>query len=109
VESRITVTRNVPDDTRQRQIVVKLDGVRLGELMFGDEISREVAPGRHCLQVDNTWNWKNVDLNVAPGQHVRFVTVNRMGRFSYFLVGALGVGPMYVSIDRVPEEANQAV
>ena len=109
MESRITVTRNVPDDTRQRQIVVKLDGVRLGELMFGDEISREVAPGRHRLQVDNTWNWKNVDLNVAPGQHVRFVTVNRMGRFSYFLVGALGVGPMYVSIDRVPEEANQAV
>jgi hypothetical protein len=109
VESRITISRNSPDDPKQRQIIVKLDGKRLGELMFGDEISREVSPGRHRVQVDNTWNWKTVELNVAPGEHVRFRTTNRMGRFSYFLVGTLGVGPMYVSIERVSEPLSQAV
>jgi hypothetical protein len=37
--------------------------------------------------------------------------VNRGGRFTWFLVGTLGVGPMYVSIERVDEgaAANQAV
>jgi hypothetical protein len=109
VESRITLSRTSPDDTKQRQIIVKLDGKRLGELMFGDEMTREVAPGRHRLQVDNTWNWKTVDVDVAPGEQVRFRTVNRMGKFSWFLVGTIGVGPMYVHLERVAEPANQAV
>jgi hypothetical protein len=108
--SRITVSRTAPDDIKQRQIIVKLDGKRLGELMYGDEISREVEPGLHRLKVDNTWNWKTVELNLAPGEHARFRTVSRGGRFTWFLVGTLGVGPMYVSIERVAEpSANQAV
>jgi hypothetical protein len=109
VESRVTVSRTSPDDIQQRQIIVKLDGKRLGELMSGDEISRVVEPGKHRLNVDNTWNWKNVDFTVAPGEHVRFQTVNRGGRFTWFLVGTLGVGPMYVHIERVPDAANQAL
>ena len=32
VESRVTISRNSPDDIKQRQIIVKLDGKRLGEL-----------------------------------------------------------------------------
>jgi hypothetical protein len=105
---KVTVCRTSPEDIKQRQIIVKLDGKRLGELMSGDEISQIVEPGQHRLQVDNTWNWKNVDFTVAPGQHVQFQTVNRMGRFTWFLVGTLGVGPMYVHIERVPDAAPQA-
>jgi hypothetical protein len=101
--SRVTVSRTSPDDIKQRQIIVKLDGKRLGELMCGEEISRTVEPGRHRLQVDNTWNWKNIDFTLAPGEHARFQTVNRGGRFTWFLVGTLGVGPMYVHIERVTE------
>lgn len=111
MESRVTIIRTSPDDIKQRQIIVKLDGKRLGELMHGDEISRAVEPGRHRVQVDNTWNWKTVDLNLAPGEHARFQTVNRSGRFTWFLVGTLGVGPMYVSIERIndSERPSQAV
>jgi len=107
--SRVTISRTSPDDIKQRQIIVKLDGKRLGELMSGDEITRQIEPGLHRVQVDNTWNWKNVDFTVAPGEHARFLTVNRGGRFTWFLVGTLGVGPMYVHIERVPEATNQAV
>src|ERR1700753_4270525 len=103
MESRLTVSRTHPEDIRQRQIVVKLDGKRLGELMFGDEISRPVEPGPHRLTVDNTWNWKNLDFTVTEGEHVRFRAVNRGGRFTWFLVGTIGVGPMYVSVERVNE------
>jgi hypothetical protein len=103
VESRLIVSRTSPDDIKQRQIIVKLDGKRLGELMHGDEISRAIEPGRHRLQVDNTWNWKTIEFNAEPGEQIRFRTVNRGGRFTWFLVGTLGVGPMYVSIERVVE------
>jgi len=109
VESHVTVSRTSADDVKQRQIIVKLDGKRLGELMWGDEMTREVEPGPHRLQVDNTWNWKTVEFTAAPGEHVRFQTVNRGGRFTWFLVGTLGVGPMYVRIERVPDALNQAV
>jgi hypothetical protein len=103
VGARVTVFRTSPEDIKQRQIVVKLDGKRLGELMHGDEVTRDIEPGPHRLQVDNTWNWKNIDFTAAPGEHARFRTVNRGGRFTWFLVGTLGVGPMYVSIERIPD------
>lgn len=104
----MTVSRTSPEDIKQRQIVVKLDGKRLGELMHGDTISRAIEPGRHRLQVDNTWNWKNVDFTLAPGEHARFLTVSRGGRFTWFLVGTIGVGPMYVSVERIPDSQGAA-
>jgi len=103
MESRVTVSRTNPEDIRQRQIVVKLDGKRLGELMYGDELSRPLEPGRHRLTVDNTWNWKHLDFTLAAGEHAHFRAVNRGGRFTWFLVGTIGVGPMYVSVERVIE------
>ena len=98
-EAQISIRRTSPDDIQLRQIVVKLDGKRVAdELMYGDTVTIPVAPGRHRLRVDNTWNWKTLDLDVAPGDHLKFLTVNRAGRFTWFLVGTLGAGPMYVSI-----------
>jgi hypothetical protein len=54
---------------------------------------------------------KQRQINLAPGEHARFLTVNRAGRFTWFLVGTLGVGPMYVSIARVAdsERVDQAL
>jgi hypothetical protein len=42
-----------------------------------------------------------VEFDVAPGEHVRFLTVNRAGFGSMALVALLGVGPLYVTLDRV--------
>jgi hypothetical protein len=100
MDSQITVTRVSSDDVQQRQIIVKLDGERVAELLYGQSVTQAVAPGRHRLRVDNTWNWKTLDLDVAPGEHLKFRTVSRAGRFTWFLVGTLGAGPMYVSIER---------
>jgi hypothetical protein len=41
-----------------------------------------------------------VDLDVAAGDHLKFQTVNRAGRFTWFLVSLFGAGPIYVSIKR---------
>ena len=96
----ITIHRTSPEDAQQRQIVVELDGRRIDELMYGDSITIPVTPGRHRLRIDNTWNWKTLDLNVAPGEQLRFATQSKAGRFTWFLVGTLGVGPLYVSVER---------
>ena len=101
-EAQITVRRTSPDDIQLRQIIVKLDGKPVAELMYGHTVTFPVASGRHKLRVDNTWNWKTLDLTVAPGDHLKFLTISRAGRFTWFLVGTLGAGPMYVSIQSDP-------
>ncbi|HXE35836.1 MAG TPA: hypothetical protein VN087_18115 [Verrucomicrobiae bacterium] len=99
-QASITIRRKSPEDVQQRQIIVKLDGENVGELYYGDTISIRVTAGRHKLRVDNTWNWKTVELDVVPGDHLKFQTMSRAGRFSWFLVSLLGAGPIYVSIKR---------
>jgi hypothetical protein len=99
-QASITIRRKSPEDVQQRQIIVKLDGENVGELYYGDTISIRVTAGRHKLRVDNTWNWKTVELDVVAGDHLKFQTTSRAGRFSWFLVSMLGAGPIYVSIQR---------
>ena len=98
LQAQITIHRDSPDDVQQRQIVVKLDGQRAGELLYGHTLTLAVSPGWHRLKVDNTWNWKTLDLEVAPGDNLKFQVASRSGRFTWFLVSLLGAGPMYVSI-----------
>jgi hypothetical protein len=93
-QASITIRRKSPEDVQQRQIIVKLDGENVGELYYGDTISIRVTAGRHKLRVDNTWNWKTVELDVVPGDHLKFQTMSRAGRFSWFLVSLLGAGPI---------------
>jgi hypothetical protein len=100
VEAQITVARKSTEDVQQRQIVVKVDGERIGELMYGETMTVPVKAGRHELIVDNTWNRKKLEVDVRPGEHVTFQAVNKTGRFTWFLVGMFGAGPIYVSVAR---------
>jgi hypothetical protein len=102
VNARVTVTRDSPDDVQTRQIFVLLDGERKAELLFGDEISFPVSAGRHTMRVDNTWNHKDLDLDVKAGDDLHFLTKSTTGQFSRFLLIALGAGPIYVSIEPAP-------
>jgi len=55
-EAQIIVARTSPQDVQQRQIVVKLDGEEIGELMYGETLTILVKARKHRLKVDNTWN-----------------------------------------------------
>jgi hypothetical protein len=100
--ARITVTRKDPKDVRDRQIVVSVDGEPLGTLLFGNEISRDVAAGEHRLRAHNTLFWKTLELSLAPGEHAVFRVVNRAGMGTFSLLGLLGVGPLYLTFERQP-------
>jgi len=97
-QARITIRRNSPDDVQQRQIIVKLDGQPAAELLYGDTVTLPVTPGHHRLRVDNTWNWKTLELDVIAGDHLKFVTMSHAGQLASFLMATLGAGPIYVSI-----------
>ena len=76
-QGTITIRRTSNEDAQQRQIIVKVDGESVGELFYGDTISMPVTAGHHRLRVDNTWNWKTVELDVAAGEHLKFQTMSR--------------------------------
>ena len=102
--ARLTVERRNADDVRTRQVVLSLDGEPLATLLFGDRVTREIVPGPHRLRAHNTLVWKTVEFEATPGEHVRFTTVNRAGLGSMALVALLGVGPLYVTLERLPPE-----
>ena len=99
--SSVTITRTHQSDFGQRQLIITLDGERLGDLMFGDAMRRDVAPGSHTLRVSNTLVWKTVTFDVKPGEQVRFEAINRVGKLTYPMLVIFGAGPLYVTIQRV--------
>ena len=100
--ARVTIFRNSPDDTQTRQIKVYLDGQNQGELMFGDSTTLDVSAGAHTIRVDNTWNRRDLEIEVRADEHLQFLTKSSAGKFVWFLLGFLGAGPMRVSIEPLP-------
>lgn len=99
--ARLVILRTSERDIRNRQIFASLDGVSLGDLIFGSRIEREIAPGPHHLRIHNTLFWKNLDLQVAPGEVVTFQTINYAGRGFLNLVLIIGVAPLFLAVERV--------
>jgi hypothetical protein len=97
----ITISRNSEQDFKDRQLVVWLDGEKIGDILFGDTISREIHPGPHTLKVSNTLVWKTVKLDVKPCEQVRFEAINRAGKLTYPMLVILGAGPLYLTLKRL--------
>jgi hypothetical protein len=89
---------------RTRQVVLTLDGEPLATLLFGERVTRDIAAGPHRLRAHNTLVWKTVEFDAEPGSHVRYCAVNRAGLGSMGLVALLGVGPLFVTLDRMPSQ-----
>ena len=98
----LTVTRTDSADVKQRQLIVTLDGQRLGQLLFGETLTHEMLPGPHRLRISNTLFWKTIPFEAKPGETVRFEAVNRAGRLTFPLMAILGAGPLYLTVRRAP-------
>jgi len=97
----VTITRTSETDFASRQLEVSIDGEHAATLMWGDSVTRELPPGRHRIRVHNTLVWKTVDFTLQPEEQVFFEAVNRTGPGTLLLMLLLGVGPLYVSLDRM--------
>ncbi|MBS1816695.1 MAG: hypothetical protein JSU08_02090 [Acidobacteria bacterium] len=99
--SRVTVRRQSKDDVGFRDIYVSLDDERIAVLYNGQEVSREVKPGRHRLRVHNTLFWKTIDFELQVGEHASFMVVNRRGFGTYSILAYLiGANILYLTVER---------
>jgi hypothetical protein len=96
----LTVARNDPADVKQRQLIVWLDGERLGQVLFGETLTHEMLPGPHRLRISNTLFWKTISFVAKPGEEVRYEAVNRAGWLTYPLMLMMGTGPLYLTVRR---------
>jgi hypothetical protein len=99
--ARVTVSRKDARDVRDRQIILSMDGEPLGTLLFGHEVTRDVPPGPHRIRAHNTLFWKTLEVDLRPGEHARFNTINRAGAGTFSLLALLGAGPLYLTFERV--------
>lgn len=97
----VTITRTSEKDWKSRQLVVSIDGTTVGELLWGDSILCEVAPGPHTLRVHNTLVWRTVQFVAAPGEQIFYEAINEPGSSTYFLLPLFGIGPLYVRLERM--------
>ena len=100
--SQLTIARTSDNDVKQRQVIIKLDGERFAVLTYGETVTRAVEPGTHLLLFNNTWTKKKVEFHVEEGETANFQVTNRAGMLTWWMVAALGAGPMYLTVERVP-------
>ena len=101
--AKVTVSRKHPEDVQDRQVVVSLDGERLATLLYGHEVTREVTPRaaspprpQHPLLEDHR-------PRPRAGEHARFRAINRAGVGTFSMLGLLGVGPLFLTLEREDE------
>ena len=96
----LTIHRTSPEDAKDRQIIMSLDGQTIATLLYGQRHTCEIAPGPHRLRANNTLVWKTVTFDAAPGEEVHFTCANRAPGSLLYLLFVFGVGPMYVTLTR---------
>lgn len=97
----LTITRTSEEDWKTRQLVVSIDGRRMGELLWGDSVSCELEPGPHRLRVHNTLMWRTIDFVVAPGEQVFYEAINYASASTFFLLPLFGIAPLYLELRRM--------
>jgi hypothetical protein len=97
----VTTTRTSERDVKTRQLIVWIDGEKVGTLLWGDSLKWDLAPGPHVLRVSNTLVWKTAKFTLGPGEQAYFEAVNRMGPGSVVMTMFFGAGPLYVTLERM--------
>ena len=90
--ARLTIHRTASWDQQSRQILCSVDGTYIGQLLFGQTMTRDIPAGSHTLKINNTLVWKTVPFDAAPGEHVQFTVWNEamggLARLLFIFVGA---------------------
>lgn len=96
----LTFARTSPQDVGIRQVFVSVDGAQAAVLSHGQEATRDVPAGTHRIRIHNTLVWKTIDVTLTPGEHARYAIVNRAGFGTTLMVAMLGVGPIYLTVEK---------
>ena len=97
----ITVSREASNDVGFREIYLSVDGEQIAILNYGERVTHELPAGPHRLRAHNTLFWKTHDIVLQPGEHARFVAINRAGFGTFGFMVFLGASPVYLTFERV--------
>lgn len=100
--AQLTISRNDADDFQDRQIYLFVDDEPWGKVRYGQEVTRDVAPGAHKVRAYNTLFSKTLTLEVGPGEHVRLRTANGFPTAGFLLMMFLHVTYLLVRLEREP-------
>lgn len=100
----ITVSRESPTDVGFREIFVSVDGQSLAILQWGESVTHELPAGPHRIRAHNTLFRKTHDLVLQPGEHARFIAINRAGFGTFGFMVFLGASPVYLTFERATQE-----
>jgi hypothetical protein len=98
-KARISIHRDSPRDVGLRDIFVSIDGAQVANRQANETFTADIDPGRHRVRANNTLFWKTRDLVLQPGEHARFVAINK-ARFGTFALMILGASPLYLTFER---------
>ncbi len=98
----VTVRRTALEDVQDRQVYISLDGEEWGTLYYGNELTCEIAPGRHRIRANNTLVRNTVEFDVTPGEHVRFQCINKTHWTGMLFMAFLGAAVLTVKLVREP-------
>lgn len=98
--ARLSIYRTAAADEQSRQILCSLDGQYVGQLLFGQTLTREIPAGAHRLSVNNTLFWKTVPFTAEPGAHVEFTVMNLIwgGTLMKMLFVFFGAAPLKLGL-----------
>jgi hypothetical protein len=100
----ITVARTDTSDIGHREIFIAVDGKTIGILKHGETVTHELPAGPHRIRAHNTLFWKNIEIDLRPGERARFRAVNRPGWGTYSVLAWIGAGPLYLTFEREPAD-----
>ena len=100
----ITVSRQLPEDAGVREIYVSVDGQQIAILKHGEAVTHELPAGPHRLRAHNTLFWKTHHIVLRPGEHAKFIAINKTGPISFGLLFMLGAFPLYLTFEREVEK-----
>jgi hypothetical protein len=75
-------------------------------MQFDEVCTFEVKPGPHKIRAHNTLFWKTLHIVLRPGEHAKFIAINRTGRISFGLLFMLGAFPLYLTFERENADAS---
>lgn len=100
-DTQLTILRDSPDDFPDRQIYLFVDDEPWGKVRYGRPLTREIRPGRHRVRAFNTLLSHTIEIDAAPGEHVRLRCSNGMPRAGWLLMIFLHVTYLLVRLERV--------
>jgi len=104
--ARITICRQSPEDAGYREVFVSIDGESVAIMQYPETCTFEVKPGPHTIRAHNTLFWKTHHVVLRPGEHARFIAINKTGTISFGLLFMLGAFPLYLTFEREIEKSQ---